>query len=91
MLHFVLCTCFLQDELVPFVVRTPDFERQWRWVDDGRPGRPKRGFVATEAGAALWIKINTTHPSGDAKLRQVGQGPALAGLGQPVLPQGLWP
>jgi hypothetical protein len=29
------------------------------FIDEGRPGKPKRGFVALQPGAWLSIKLNT--------------------------------
>ena len=45
--------CLTQDAMLPYVL--PPHEG-WEYVDEGKEGKPKKGFVATKPGEAKIVK-----------------------------------
>ena len=55
--HHPSSSLCLHDELFKTVVIE---HGGWDFIDEGRPDKPKRGFVSTQPGSKLRIQINTT-------------------------------
>ncbi len=52
--------CMSGESLKSLVVHS----QGWEWRDEGRPGKPKVGYVATSPGAVLRLRVDTDR-SGD--------------------------
>jgi hypothetical protein len=52
----------------------------WRWVDEGRPGAPKWGFVSRTPGSLLRIRVNSMRDKAAGKAAELPMNVMLAYL-----------